>query len=84
MLVFMECIGISQRINNMQRLRDMAGESTNVHVFRSKSWYEIDSSGLLPGDIVRIATGPLPSHHFTAINLLVNFSIHSGFRHRAC
>ena len=64
MLVFMECIGVSQRINNMQRLRDMAGESTNVHVFRSKSWRVIDSTGLLPGDIVRIAAGPLPTSKF--------------------
>ena len=70
MLVFMECIGVSQRINNMQRLRDMAGESTPVHVFRSKKWCEIESTGLLPGDIVRIAAGPLPHQIFTATNLL--------------
>ncbi len=59
MLVFMECIGVIQRINNMQRLRDMAGESTNIQVFRSNNWREIDSRGLLPGDIVRVAAGPL-------------------------
>lgn len=58
MLVFMECIGVSQRINNMQRLRDMAGDSTNVQVFRSNNWREIDSRALLPGDIVRVAAGP--------------------------
>ena len=63
MLVFMECIGVSQRINNMQRLRDMAGESTLVQVFRSNNWREINSSGLLPGDIVRVAPG-LFSHLF--------------------
>jgi cation-transporting ATPase 13A1 len=69
MLVFMECIGVSQRINNMQRLRDMAGDSTNVQVFRSNNWREIDSKALLPGDIVRVAAGHLLNCKFK-INIL--------------
>ena len=61
MLVFIEAIGVSQRINNMQRLRDMAGDACKVHVFRSNSWREIDSSALLPGDVVRVAIGTVPA-----------------------
>ena len=61
MLVFIEAIGVSQRINNMQRLRDMAGSACKVHVFRSNIWREIDSTGLLPGDVVRVAAGTVPA-----------------------
>ncbi len=79
MLVLMECMGVSQRINNMQRLRDMAGESTKVQVFRSNNWREIDSTGLLPGDIVRVAPGLL-------LNLFCNFKLatHIYCRHCPC
>jgi cation-transporting ATPase 13A1 len=57
MLVLMECVNVNQRINSMQRLRDMAGESCKVYVFRSNNWREIDSCELLPGDVVRVAPG---------------------------
>ncbi len=57
MLVLMECVNVNQRINSMQRLRDMAGESSKVYVFRSNNWREIDSSELLPGDVVRVTPG---------------------------
>ncbi|KNB45779.1 putative cation-transporting ATPase [Blastocystis sp. subtype 4] len=56
MLVMMESMQVKQRIQNMESLRSMRVESFPVLVYRNKTWQYIQSSHLVPGDIISICS----------------------------
>jgi magnesium-transporting ATPase (P-type) len=48
--------GVAQRVRNMTELRKMAPQPYAVRVFRLRTWTEVPSSQLLPGDLISLGT----------------------------
>jgi cation-transporting ATPase 13A1 len=54
MVLMFEGTVVFQRLKSMQMLQGMGNPSRLVYVFRSGRWTQVDSSGLLPGDIMSL------------------------------
>ncbi|ETV86372.1 hypothetical protein, variant 2 [Aphanomyces astaci] len=61
MLVLFECTLVKQRQQNMGLLRQMRRPPVRMLVYRQKTWIEIQSRSLVPGDICSIGR-PKPIH----------------------
>lgn len=55
LLVVFECTLVSQQLRNMSEIRKMGNLPYPMHVYRGKRWSVVNSSELLPGDLVSIA-----------------------------
>jgi cation-transporting ATPase 13A1 len=54
MVLTFEGTVVFQRLKSLQALRGMGNPSRNIQVFRSNHWSAVDSSELLPGDIMSL------------------------------
>lgn len=54
MVLMFEAMVVFQRLKSMQALRGMGNPSRNVQVFRSGCWSVVDTTELLPGDIMSL------------------------------
>jgi len=54
MVMTFEGTVVFQRLKSLQALRGMGNPSRNIYVFRSNHWAYVDSSELLPGDILSL------------------------------
>jgi cation-transporting ATPase 13A1 len=57
MLMFFEGMMCKQRLNSLEMLRNMRRPPMLVYVFRAKSWVNIMSDQLVPGDVVSLKSG---------------------------
>lgn len=54
MVLMFEGTIVFQRIKSLQALRGMGNPHRDIYVYRSKRWCKVDSSELLPGDIMSL------------------------------
>jgi manganese-transporting P-type ATPase len=54
MVLVFEATVVFQRLKSMQALRGMGNPTRIVHVYRGKAWVPVDSTELLPGDVVSL------------------------------
>ncbi|PRP75201.1 hypothetical protein PROFUN_15964, partial [Planoprotostelium fungivorum] len=56
MVLVFEATVVTSRLRNLQSLRNMGNKPAAVNVFRGGKWTTIESSNLVPGDIVSLST----------------------------
>jgi len=54
MVLVFEGTVVMQRLKSLQALRGMGNPSRSVHVFRCGTWRKLDTTALLPGDVVSL------------------------------
>ena len=54
MVLVFEATVVFQRLKSMQVLRGMGNPTRVVHVYRQKQWVKVDTTELLPGDVVSL------------------------------
>ncbi|EGG16574.1 putative cation-transporting ATPase [Cavenderia fasciculata] len=72
MLLTFEATVVKQRLRNLQSLRDMSSKpSYPIYVYRLNQWKQIDTTEILPGDVVSMVRGETEAKSVAPCDLLL-------------